>query len=169
MIRWREEIVQKLSLDYKKCWVLGPELSAPRYLLESVSCWLQSVGQLTRGQPGPGLGPVLGSQLSSQPRVRSPLHPSAHGWLSLTGMTISPPNHQQHPTLGSSNCLHGILSIMVSDWIEFEIQKRMLVEIICAFFSVFSRIEETPEVPKSVSVSKQISIQWCLTSQEMEH
>ena len=121
MIRWREEIVQKLSLDYKKCWVPGPELSAPRYLLESVSCWLQSVGQLTRGQPGPGLGPVLGSQLSSQPRVRSPLHPSAHGWLSLTGMTISPPNHQQHPTLGSSNCLHGILSIMVSDWMKFEI------------------------------------------------
>ena len=32
-----------------------------------------------------GLGPLW---------VRSPFHPSAHGWLSLTGMTISPPNHQ---------------------------------------------------------------------------
>ena len=45
---------------------------------ESWWAWLSDWGLV-------GLGPVW---------VRSPFHPSAHGWLSLTGMTISPPNHQ---------------------------------------------------------------------------
>ena len=45
---------------------------------ESWWVWLSDWGLV-------GLGPVW---------VRSPFHPSAHGWLSLTGMTISPPNHQ---------------------------------------------------------------------------
>ena len=40
-----------------------------------------------RGRVRPGwAGPRL--------TVRSPFHPSAHGWLSLTAMTISPPSHQ---------------------------------------------------------------------------
>ena len=47
-----------------------------------------------------GLGPLW---------VRSPFHPSAHGWLSLTGMTISPPNHQP-VRYTQSNALHNLIT-----------------------------------------------------------
>ena len=138
-------------------WALSSEISPGECLLLTPVSWAAHQGP-ARPRPGPRLG--FTAQFSA---------PGSFTPSSISSRMIEPDRHDNITTQPSATPNTGLIKLLTwhplyygqwLDWI-WNSKKNAGWNHLC-FFSVFSCIEETPEVPKSVSVSKQISIQWCL-------
>ena len=138
-------------------WALSSKISPRECLLLTPVSWAAHQGP-ARPRPGPRLG--FTAQFSA---------PGSFTPSSISSRMIEPDRHDNITTQPSATPNTGLIKLLTwhplyygqwLDWI-WNSKKNAGWNHLC-FFSVFSCIEETPEVPKSVSVSKQISIQWCL-------